>query len=111
MFLDQQDSTIPTLYVANPSYIPPQASKPIQKYIADTKERLEKGLKQYPHDDAKDRQHPTFNLCIRALKAEPSIHIAKADKNLGIIVMQRTDYEAEALRQLRNILVYDGGCY
>jgi hypothetical protein len=95
------------LRVPNPNYQPTKASNEIESYINITKNRLESEL--LINTNKNMNIHPTFTMCLKALKSASSrIKILRADKNLGLVVLLRKDYENLGIDHLWNTKVYKG---
>lgn len=93
-------------YVPNPTFVPNKPSTPLIQYIKEAQTKLADELTTLPHASICSHLHPTFQACIKALKANKTIHIHAADKNAGLVIMNRKDYETEALRQLSDNTTY-----
>jgi len=93
-------------YVPNPTFVPNEPSAPLIQYIKEAQSKLHDELTSQPPVICSPHLHSTFQACIKSLRADTSIHIHAADKNAGLVIMNREDYKMEALRQLSDNTTY-----
>jgi hypothetical protein len=90
--------------VPNPLYEPQPATKALESYLINVRTKLVEKLRKFSW------HYYNIPNCIkntiRALKEDNTIIIKNCDKNLGICLIDRTFYEAEALRQLNDKSTY-----
>ena len=93
-------------YLTYNESLPSQYALPIEKYISDTKLKLRKTLRRFPvsrfRHSANDQQLIKLYKSIDSLKRNKSIIIKPTDKNLGIAVIDITDYDAAMIKKLDN---------
>ena len=82
----------------NPEFIPKLASDYLETYFKYRRMDIATVLNNNPMKIF--RRNTAISKVIKDLSNDSSIIIVNADKNLGIVVMDRLDYEKEALRQL-----------
>ena len=82
-------------YLPNPGYVPKKASSCLETYIKSRYSDIKTRLKQVPYYNM--RHNIAIKNILNNLTNDHSIIITNADKNLGIVVMNRYDYEIEVL--------------
>ena len=92
------------LFIPNPLFIPQPAGSSLEYYIRELTSKVEQRLKDVPY--RRIIQHPVITSSLSALKNDNSIIITNCDKNLGVFIIDRLDYEKEALRQLTDSTSY-----
>lgn len=98
------DSISNPYYIPNPDFIPKLASDCLETYFQCRRQDINKALRDKPQ--SLFRRNIAINKVISDLKSDKSIIITSADKNLGIVVMDRLKYEQEVLRQLTDKTTY-----
>jgi hypothetical protein len=98
------NDAIPALYVPNKSYQPPKASRAIENFLGTIQQRMTTALQANPY--RKIRFQRAFSLCIRSISSNSSIYIGKADKNCGVVILNRLEFEAEAMMYLQDKKTY-----
>ncbi|XP_024523476.1 uncharacterized protein LOC112343723 [Selaginella moellendorffii] len=98
------NSLIPEFRVPNPNFDPPPASWHMESRVARIREHLLQRLSccKRPRSFLRGWRRDA----VLALRHDHSIVIKPADKNLGVVVLDRTWYIQEAMRQLNDPLVY-----
>ena len=100
------DSHLPSLYVPNRTYVPTKGPRELESYIAETQLRLDQKLKE---SFISKPLHSTFITCIKSLRlSRDDVCILRADKNLGLVLVLRSDYDNWKLDYLWNDRVYKG---
>jgi hypothetical protein len=96
------------LRIPNPSFFPTAASSKIENYIEKCRCRLLQHLTQLPQSTTSYdyKKQSIFKNIIDSLTTEDTIIITQADKNMGPVIVDRTWYEKEALRQLSDTSTY-----
>lgn len=110
LFKDQKvdDSFDPRFYISNPEWKPPLAAPSIEYGLSIGRAALEQALEYAA--EFKDSVKP--NLSKRTLRtlqdflSANDVLIKSADKNLGLVVLQRSWYVSEGLRQLSDLDTY-----
>ena len=92
------------LFIPNPLFIPQPAGNSLEYYIREITSKVEQRLKGIPYH--RIIQHPVITSSLTALKNDKSIIITNCDKNLGVCIIDRLNYEKEALRQLTDSKAY-----
>ena len=100
------NTDMPKFYVPNPTYMPSHGSNDLEFYIKQTKERL---LEELQHSQKIKPLNGSFCACIKSLRcARDDICILHADKNLGLVLVSRSEYDWWKLDHLWNDRVYKG---
>ena len=88
--------------------MPTAASSIIENYIEKCRRRLSQHLTQLPQSTTSYdyKKQSIFKNIIDSLTTEDTIIITQADKNMGPVIVDRTWYEKEALRQLSDTSTY-----
>jgi hypothetical protein len=93
-------------YLEHKSSLPSQYALPVEKYISDTSSKLRKTLRKYPinkfRHSTKDLQLIKLYKSIDSLKRNKSIIIKPTDKNLGIAVIDISEYDSAMIKKLDN---------
>ena len=103
-FRDTSDP-LPPFFIPNPGYEPPAACARTEFYIHEVEQKVN-ALK-----DKITARHPSnmdrFSVtALRRLAKDATVVIKPADKNLGVVILSREWYVAEAMRQLSDADVY-----
>ena len=93
------------LRVSNPSFIPTKASNCLETYIASRREELLK-LIAINSKTPSIKHNGLIHKILANLKSDDSIIIRNTDKNLGVVVMDRLEYEREVLYHLIDVTSY-----
>jgi hypothetical protein len=88
----------------NSDYSPPKASPIIEEYLNTINSRIKTELEKFPIYSKKLPKR--ISIAINNLTKSKRILIKCADKNLGITIVTRRWYKAEALKQLNDPLTY-----
>ena len=102
---------VPRFRVPNPTWEPPLASPPLERYIDTASRVLMSSFDGSTRRKRRTLSRPLF-LALKELRNEPSIVIKPADKNLGLTVMDRGFYIDMCLAHLNDVNTYsliDGG--
>ena len=98
-FINSEPSNNP-FHIKNPYFMPNKASNCIETYLNARYYDIKKTLRKIP---CKPIYHNiAFKNTIASLTSDDSIIITNADKNMGIVVMNRLNYEREVLRHLND---------
>ena len=97
-------------HVPNPAFQPTLAPAPVEAFLQDLGTAV--GAHYQRQAEALAARPPAGNLTsahrrsVRTLRADTSLIIKPADKNLGLVVLDRAWYIAEAARQLADARTY-----
>ena len=94
------------LYIKNSLFMPNNAGYFVEQYINLVAEKLKLQLLSHPVK-IKEKIPKMIKLTIDSLKKDSTIVIKNADKNYGLVIVNRTWYEQEALRQLNDNTTYE----
>lgn len=103
----QQQNSYSRFKLPNPTYKPSPAHIQIENYLECVSDKLDAALTNTPVEACgSSRSAARIRKIVTSLKNDTSIIIKPADKNLGTVVVDRSWYEGEALRQLCDTKVY-----
>ena len=102
--MSQPSSPPSLLSVPNPLYQPPPACPLVEQYLSLVFSRLTSSLSTHPVHYSHFPAH--ISNILTSLFSDDSIVIQAADKNLGVVVVDRIWYEAEAFHQLLDTTTY-----
>ncbi|GJP35133.1 hypothetical protein CLOM_g19648, partial [Closterium sp. NIES-68] len=97
---------VPRFRVPRPSWQPDPGPPEVEEYLAEVADRVE-GLAGLIGGPARPNISSRVRGALLGLSRDRSVVIKPADKNLGIVVLDRDWYEGEALRQLGDRAVYE----
>ena len=96
-FFTNPDTNINTLYIPNPDYMPPLASRIIENYISICRTHLLNLLDKYPAHSTKVDEQRKVSRIAKELE-DKQLVIKPADKNLGPVVMNIVQYNKLCLK-------------
>jgi len=92
------------LFIPNPLFSPSLAGSSLEYYFRELHCKVEQRLKDIPYHRV--NIHPLIESSLTALKNDKNIIITNCDKNLGVCIIDRSNYEKEAMRQLSDSTSY-----
>jgi hypothetical protein len=92
------------LRINNPLYEPHCASYAVENYLKTVKKRLEEQMSAHPETASKIPK--SIKIALNSLMNDKSILVKCADKNLGIVLVNKEWYKKEALTQLNDKTTY-----
>ena len=106
-FIHEHQNTYDAFKPPNPSFEPKLGSYFLEKYLTLVETKILEQLRLWPPKKFSPPYHVKIQKqIITELRNNRDIIIKPADKNLGVVIVDRTFYETEALRQLNDPMVY-----
>jgi hypothetical protein len=102
---DQRSLLNKKLYIKNLAYQPPSGSIALETYISKTQTLINSVISNISSCSHSNISTNDMKI-IYAMSARPDIVLAKADKNLGIVLMNTNDYKDECYRHLLDTNTY-----
>jgi hypothetical protein len=105
-FVHSDDTFNSTLYVPNKGFVPKTAGLVLENYLSVANDKLLLALQTTTVQHCTRKVPKMFTIAIKALVKDTSIVIQTADKNLGVVLVNRDWYEKECMRHLMDITNY-----
>ena len=90
-------------HVPKPAFQPEAAGAGVEAFLDDVSDHVQAFFEKQQHCRPKTNLGPAQRRALQALRTDPDIIVKPSDKNLGLCILDKADYEALLLKELNDI--------